>query len=129
MKDTEKKLLEKTAQSVYVALISQWKGSGKPPLSELAVEAWRAAIEFVKVKELNEANEYLSILHNYKGMDALRRIMVKDGIAAGRFLDFLINQYKDEADPLMAYASENHFNKNYPGKTAIKEFMKNKAAA
>jgi hypothetical protein len=55
MKTTE--LAEQAAIAAFAALITQWKGT-KPPLKELAAEAWRGAAEFVKVWKQEKVREF-----------------------------------------------------------------------
>jgi hypothetical protein len=125
---TTKDLKDRAALAAFQALISQWKGEGKPPIGELARRAYEIADEFLAAKRQNELNQYFDILRNFTGLEALRRVMEKDG-TTGRMLDFMVNQYRGSIDPLKAYASENICNKVMTGQTAINLFFQGKDAA
>jgi len=114
MAKTERELLNKTALTVFTALMAKESAA---TVKERAVEAWRAAEEFVRARRQGRENQYSLILDKHEGAEALRRILKLDG-TRGRAIDFFVERYAGKADPLAAYADDFGGRKT-EGQTAI----------
>jgi hypothetical protein len=120
MTEKEWELLDKTAIAAFGELLTQYRGD-RPPVAEIAKEAWEAAGIFVGRRNDWKASRYDAILREYEGLDALRRIFELSG-NTGRCLDSLVERYKDKPDPLLAYTMEN-LDYRSEGRIAVRKFL------
>ena len=123
MTETEKNLLDEAALAAFGALMAKDLAL---TYEQLANKAWRLAGEFIKARKEYRASLYDRILNEYRGIEALRRILELDG-NTGRCLDRLVDRYKDKDDPLRAYADEPSYAGRNTGQMAIIRFLENQA--
>jgi hypothetical protein len=116
---------EKAALAAFGALLAQYRGS--KPVKAVAKEAWEAGNLFLSASFENYSRttrrRYEFALRGLKGMDGLRRVLELDGFR-GRPFDWLIGRYKDEPDPLRAYAEDDGIGPKTYGQSLIGLILK-----
>jgi len=119
MKETERRLWDKAALTAFGALLLL--NGSKQGSKEIAEEACKAADCFLTARRESRTNQYDAIFREYKGLDALRRVLELGG-AAGSGLNHMVERYAGKPDPLRAYSEEN-IGPRTKGQMAVSRFL------
>ena len=122
MDKAEERLKDQVAMKLYTALVAK---QGDASTKNCAAVAWQMADEFMKARTNNKRDQYDHILNTFEGAIALRMVLELDG-SRGQYLDWLVNRYAREPDPLSSYAAEMSRTRMSMGQLAILRFLGDK---
>jgi len=126
----DREFVEKTARLVFAALVGRDKteiAGGKTELLRgYAAVAWQAADILLEQHGEHKIGKYATILQNYEGAEALRRILELGGYR-GRCLKDFVDRYGKSSDPLLAYIKDNTGPRT-PGQEAVSRYLEKRGA-
>jgi len=129
MNKDDREFVEEAAMLVFAALVGRDKTETAGDKTELlrgyATIAWQSADILLEQHGEHKRGKYAAVLQTYGGAEALRRILELEG-NTGRCLDYLVERYAREPDPLRAFAEEN-FGYRTTGQEAVSRYLEKRA--